>query len=592
MNLLNLFKKKSKVSNKDIILFDTSNIDMPEYENLNSEDKFIVERLKKEIRLEDYNTINNYIDFKRDTGNKITNLLIGMLIELKEELESLSIKINLRNNFTINSESLVNYQIKCKKIELLNQELENLKKEIILKTIAVRELIKKNKLGLFFKVFKNNDYHNLKNLEGSLKVLISVLDSQTKVTNKATIEANALIKELENLNEKETVVLVYVDNIWKLEYIYNKKLKEYTKVFKLVDEFKFSNKEYLESLIKDYFDNKEEIILELAKDELLIDKVKDSLKDKVNDIFKRRVRINTNLTSDDIEYLDLLIDWFKDRIDIDKREIYYKKKFWVNINNILDWDNNRLTNVLEPLEKDIYDNIINQELEEFFRIKLNKNNYKKYLKEIRDYHLNYRKKYKKVSIGVILIAIITNHPRYFQKYINESVILLSRYKRAYPFIINYNSDVFTDEESRNGNCFIDKDVDFEKLLRLPFVGFDNFSYSISRRLEEFDVHMNKYNHFDSRSFIRIKDIATGIVVASGRYNESDSLFQIDNNSLTIGKGVTKIEISSNSVAYYKLKNIKTITYSSDAPLEVLDFVDWVLSFNEDKDNVKVYKNHE
>ena len=125
MKLFNLFKKKNKVSNKDIILFDTSNVNIPEYESLSKKDKIRVENFKREIKVEDYNTINNYIDSKRDTGSKITNLLIGMLIELKEELESLNIKTNLRNNFTVNNEVLVNYQIKCKKIKERNNFKNN-----------------------------------------------------------------------------------------------------------------------------------------------------------------------------------------------------------------------------------------------------------------------------------------------------------------------------------------------------------------------------------------------------------------------------------------------------------------------------------
>ncbi len=587
MKLFNLFKKKNKVSSKDIILFDTSNVNIPEYENLSNKDKRIVEEFKKEIKVEDYNTISSYIDAKRDTGSKITNLLIGMLIELKEEAENLSIKISLRNNFIVNNEVLVNYQIKCKKIELLNQELERLKKEIILKTIAIEELIKKNKLGLFFKVFKNNDYHNLKNLEGTLKVLVSALDSQVKVSNKAVIDANTIIKKMEILNKNEPIVLTFLDD---MEDFYQRKIKEYLKVSKLIDEFEFINKEYLEKLIEDYDDNKEEIILELTKNELLIDKIKDNLKTQVNDIFKRRVRINTRLTSDTIEYLDLLIEWFKDRIDKDIKEFYYKKKFWFNINNILDWDNNRLTNVLEPLEKDIYDSIINQELEEFFRIK--SRGYKKEFREIKDYHLKYRKKYEKASVGVILIAIIANHPSYFQKYINETVIRVTPARKDYPFVIEYNSDAFTDEVSHNGNCFIDRYVEFEKLLRVPPIFFDNFSYNVGRRLEKFDKHMSLYNHYDEGSFKRIIDLATMVIVASRRYNESDSLFQITDDDLIIGKGVTKIKVMSKENAIFKLKNIKNVTYPSDAPLEVLEFVNWVLSFNENKEKIKVYKNHE
>lgn len=278
MNIINKVKKlfvKNKIidnNTTNIVLFDINDIKLPSFKELNDKDKEKVLKYKKEF---DVDNLENVIKYNQDTakiGENITNLFIKYLYELYE--------ITNKYNKTIdelNDES-INLAIKNIKLIVLKKELEELKYDACLKTIALNDINNnyKNRKHEFLELFsnaarikRNMKLKSLNDLETRCKITVKTIEQQLIAMSNAINNNNTMINLINiynNLTDK-------VNNIEYRENFYNKKLEYFIKLNKYCLQNSLQNIDKLQWLLNNFCSEKEqEILFLIAKIDLDIDK--------------------------------------------------------------------------------------------------------------------------------------------------------------------------------------------------------------------------------------------------------------------------------------------------------------------------------
>lgn len=337
MNLINIIKKlfikkqfDDKVIDTNIALFNISNINLPSFKNLNEKDKNKVLKYKKELDLDNLEKIIKYNQNTSKKGENITNLFIKYLYELYE--------ITNKYNKTIdelNDES-INLAIKNIKLIVLKKELEELKYDACLKTIAINDINNnyKNRKHEFLELFssaarikRNMKLKSLNDLETRCKITIKTLEQQLIAMSNAINNNNTMINLINiynNLTDK-------VKNIEYREKFYNKKLEYFIKINKYYLQNSLQNIDKLQCLLNDFCcDKEQEIFFLIAKIDLDIDKFTYSNKNYLIQQFRNGLEEleNIHITKENkysllnqIEKIELIINMLHEFISETEREI-------------------------------------------------------------------------------------------------------------------------------------------------------------------------------------------------------------------------------------------------------------------------------
>ena len=216
--IINKFKVKKVISEEQsLVSLDSRIIYLPNYQDLTLEDKIKVDNYKKEININNFDTLINYTNGLREKGKNETRLLINLIYELEQVLESLTIKKDLGKEIKINQYELVDYEIKLAKIISLNNILKEKRKELELRLLGLlkyKEEYQKHNLkhnieylGIFRrdkKLKREMEERGLRNLENTLRVAIIALDSNLEISRDSIEKANNLITDLKTYESKRS----------------------------------------------------------------------------------------------------------------------------------------------------------------------------------------------------------------------------------------------------------------------------------------------------------------------------------------------------------------------------------------------------
>lgn len=356
--LLNPKKKEQKVSTTELITYDISEVKIPDYSSLEGIDKLKVLKYKKNINVKELDNLLFYNSDVSKEGEKISNLLIKILYELKE-----LIRKDNKSEEQINEE-LIDLSIKNIKIIVLKNMLEELLEETILKTVALVEFQKKefdkkqDFLGIFSfasKLKRKSEEESISEAIIRSKITIKVLKDQTRAINSAILANDTLINQTDIYNNLTDKVR---------NELQRKKIYSAIRYFLNINNFIFDNKlddlDNLDNLLNNFSqENELKIIFQIAKIEIEIDKFIYDNKDRMISFFKEE--LNSLKVSKDslekIEKLELITKVFKDFIEEDNIEKLYQLKF-----NILTLDvnsnDNRIFNDLNCRGFKYYEKII------------------------------------------------------------------------------------------------------------------------------------------------------------------------------------------------------------------------------------------
>jgi len=356
--LLNYKTNDEIVEKTGIITYDISSIELPDYKFLEGIDKLKVLKYKKNINVKELDNLLFYNSDISKEGEKISNLLIKILYELKE-----IVRKDNKSEEQINEE-LINLAIKNIKIIVLKNMLEELLEETILKTVALIEFQKKELekkqdfLGIFSfasKLKRKSEEESISEAIIRSKITIKVLKDQTRAINSAILANDTLINQTDIYNNLTDKVR---------NELQRKKIYSAIRYFLNINNFIFDNKlddlDNLDNLLNNFSqENELKIIFQIAKIEIEIDKFIYDNKYRMISFFKEE--LNSLKVSKDslekIEKLELITKVFKDFIEEDNIEKLYQLKF-----NILTLDvnsnDNRIFNDLNCRGFKYYEKII------------------------------------------------------------------------------------------------------------------------------------------------------------------------------------------------------------------------------------------
>lgn len=356
--LLNYKTNDEIVEKTGIITYDISSVKIPDYSSLEGIDKLKVLKYKKNINVKELDNLLFYNSDVSKEGEKISNLLIKILYELKE-----LIRKDNKSEEQINEE-LIDLSIKNIKIIVLKNMLEELLEETILKTVALVEFQKKefdkkqDFLGIFSfasKLKRKSEEESISEAIIRSKITIKVLKDQTRAINSAILANDTLINQTDIYNNLTDKVR---------NELQRKKIYSAIRYFLNINNFIFDNKlddlDNLDNLLNNFSqENELKIIFQIAKIEIEIDKFIYDNKDRMISFFKEE--LNSLKVSKDslekIEKLELITKVFKDFIEEDNIEKLYQLKF-----NILTLDvnsnDNRIFNDLNCRGFKYYEKII------------------------------------------------------------------------------------------------------------------------------------------------------------------------------------------------------------------------------------------
>ncbi len=564
--IINKLKVKKVVSEEQsIVSLDSKIIYLPDYQDLTLEDKIKVDNYKKEININNFDTLINYTNELREKGKNETGLLINFLYELEQVLESLTIKKDLGKEIKINQYELVDYEIKLAKIISLNNILKEKRKELELRLLGLlkyKEEYQKHNLkhnieylGIFGrdkKLKREMEERGLRNLENTLRVAIIALDSNLEISRNSIEKANNLITDLKTYESK------------KINYYSIRDTKFYDKLsfYKATNELIFENKlkgiEDLDIIMRDNHLSYNDIIpFKLAYVELQIDLEKDKYKDKFINYFKNQYNeiLNTPNTLDNVNNLikkinELLVIQELYQEDISKylRNKLYEMKFFLLSKKFISDAKIEYTTYEE---KKYYLDIIKNEYKQFRKLnsdtaKFIKDNIEWLLKNnslsniLLKTHPNYLK-----------IILLVNYPSYFKEFFDSYI----ESSKARWFDIEYDSNL-----GNNRSLIIDnKSKEYllknHKNIKLDKQKIDGNWYY--RPKYDFLSDFNLYRRF-----------ALDIIYTCKKYILIDDLITIKNDTLTFAEGITKITF--NHMSYQSKKLIKHIKFP-ESLREIGDF---------------------
>ena len=385
MNLIDKIKKyllKNKIETSDsyttISLYDLDDVVLANIDELTEKQKELFLKYKKEINLYDTQSILNYNNNISKDGENLANLLIKILYGLNEIIR--------KDDKTEKDlqEIDINYSIKNMKIMVIRNLLYNLKNEGLLKTLAIqtKRIEYEQKEHTFIEYFshaakikRNMELRNLMDAENRSKITVKTINYQINAINNAIISNNVYQNKMESFNK------LISNNKEKIRRdIYCEKLEFYIKIkkilkCKLTKLFVITN-----LLINDLDKETEQKILEnFAITEVELDKfIIQNKEEVISDYLQKFIKIsNTEITCEnkdklllEIKRLEIIAEVFKDYMkDTYNLNALYHLKF-----NILCFDiNNQIeskTNFHSYLPRD--DN--NKEVKTYMKIVFDKIN--------------------------------------------------------------------------------------------------------------------------------------------------------------------------------------------------------------------------
>lgn len=353
----NIFKRNTKeqeTNQKELTIYDTSLVNLPEFKKLSEKDKKEVLEYLKEIDLNNLESLINYNTNISKEGEKVSKLLIKFLYELEE-----IIRKDNKTREELNEE-LVNLIIKNLKITVLKDNLDELLRISILKSVAISEINKQEKrhkyefLGIFSRAARIHNNMKLKSLEEALtrsKITIKTLSDQQIAVSNAIKSNQVLISKIDIYNKLTSEVECLLER----KKVYYEKLRYFIKVYNSFLPNLLSNLEDLKRLLDNFIEDKEsEIILKIAIIETEIDKFTYDNKDKLLTIFHDELnklqKVNITIDNkkellDKIDELEIIKDLVKEFITQEDLKKLYKLKF-----DILTIDINKLDK--SPIQKE------------------------------------------------------------------------------------------------------------------------------------------------------------------------------------------------------------------------------------------------
>ena len=237
----NLFKKKNKIYNTDIV--NNAYFKMPSYEELNTEEKEYVNKFKEEY-LNFYDTEDNYIKLDKELFNNI------------EMYQELALDIMHNDHFG----NIVNSIIDSKKLVYYSHRITEINATLKYKYIALKELRKDKKnlakhMGLY--VLGRRKINILKALDHQMNIINNMLViANQKITDYCACAIANYPKNIDE-NTKEALEKRYKEVEKDYKYLFNSSLDlndnltiadkiTYMEIF--IDKFIYENKDLIDKL--------------------------------------------------------------------------------------------------------------------------------------------------------------------------------------------------------------------------------------------------------------------------------------------------------------------------------------------------------
>ena len=377
MNILekikSLFKTKTndvKETSTTISLYDIHDVIIPEYNDLNNDDKDKVIKYKSNINI---TNLENIINFNKDIskeGEYLSKLLIKYLYELHEIIrKDDKTEIQLQ-------EISINTIIKNMQVIVLKERIENLLYNCYLRAIAIEEykkeyIKKENKFIEFFshaaKIKRNMELKSLNEAEIRSKITIKTITQQLGAIKNAITANNILIDKMNIYNN-------LINNIKKnsiRKEIYNKKINDFKEIADVLG-WNFSKLTELQNLedVELSRENETKIIKLLAITEIELEKYILDNKDKmisyyINKILELKDIVitpeNKNNILEEAEKLTTIVKVFNQYISDE-----YKEKTYEIIFNVLTFDINKKTDIYSSIP--LYISVNDEEINHYIKI--------------------------------------------------------------------------------------------------------------------------------------------------------------------------------------------------------------------------------
>lgn len=417
-------KNKPNIDDKNtnITLFDINDISLPLFNDLNDNDKKKVLKYKKKL---DINNLEQIIKYNQDItleGENITNLFIKYLYELNEITNKYGKTID-----ELNEES-VNLAIKNFKLVVLKEELEKLRYDSYIKTIAV-DIVNneyKNRKHEFIELFshaarikRKNQLKSIDELETRSKITIKTLEQQLMAMTNAIINNNVIVNQVDIYNQLSNKI----DDEDKMFEIYRKKLDFYMKV-----NISLFNSNLPTAQLGLYVYNatiyEDRIIKLMAYIELEIDKYVLLNKEKINNTFLENL-VNIELINNEISmkeqyndllkiinYLSILSQLFNEYVDKELIDRLYEYKFYLLT---IDINSSKVGITPETKEEfEVYKNIISETIKkvqsgnarDILELKYNRCPSKPILNILKEYFYKNDYDYEKILNNNFLLALL------------------------------------------------------------------------------------------------------------------------------------------------------------------------------------------
>ena len=473
MNIMNIIKRikslfKGKKINQEIqeetniVGFDISHIFLPKIKDLSIEDQELVKRYQNEINIEKFKSLLDYVKRISDESQLVTNLLIEYIYEYDKH----TLKVKTSPDDKTMNEERINLLFLNQKINLLKGELKKLKKESILKTISLQEVLKFESkricdfLGIFgfaSKIKRENLKRSLSDAINNMKITIITINQQIMAINNALENAYQTINSIDNFNivenektklikqeiylKKITITVNTFENLYLLgiNFLIPYELEKYMYDFSLENEIELIEllSSYQIKLEKSIYANKEEII--------------EKINNKLNELNNRNIsKEEKENILEEIKRIETLLNYIK---EFDKTELY-ALKFKILTIDVFDSASNPFDEIDNKEEFEFYKEIISQELQEFFKPRESK--YKSYSNILLSGYKAYLKKSNKDIMLSVLSNImdlrtilLVNHPTLYQYEINNMIKDNINCKKENMYVFDYNPDIFLESEKIN-----------------------------------------------------------------------------------------------------------------------------------------------
>ena len=550
---INKFKgKKIILEEHNIVTLADKPIYLPNYQELTIEDKTKIDNYKKEININNFDTLISYTNELRDKSKDITNLLIKFLYELEQVSESLAIKKDLGKDIKINQYELVDYEIKYAKITSLNNILKEKRKELELKLLGVlkykeeyqRHNVKHNIeylgiLGRDKKLKREMEEIGLRNLENTLKVAINALDYNLEVSRNSVETARILIDSLKAYIKKQKDYYSLRDKK------YYDKLEFYKNINELIFENKLIGIYDLNKILCDNHLIYHDILpFKLANIEVQIDLAKEKYKDKFIKYFREQYNniLNIPNTLDNVDSLvkkinELLViqEVYQEDISRELRNKLYEMKFLLLSKKFI--ENHRTKyEYINYEEKKYYSEIIKREYKKFIKLNSDIVNFIKYKIELLLGNNSLENVLLETYPSYLKTILLVNYSYYYREFFKD-------------YIKNYNTKLFDieyDDNLGDNQKLIINNQTKESIL---------YKHNFLRRF----IHKSSMfyeNEYDIGDLY--EDFAIDIIYSCRKYISADKLITIKNGTLTFAPGITKI--IANHMNSSNIKSIKHIKF--------------------------------